>query len=67
MMISCSEAVKQLWEYLGGTVEEADRALLEEHMSRCWRCCGELEFAGELRRVLAKSADVDLPADVLRR
>jgi mycothiol system anti-sigma-R factor len=66
-MISCAEAVKQLWEYLDGTVEETDRALLEEHMSRCRRCCGELEFARKLRRVLAKSADTDLPADVLRR
>lgn len=54
-------------EYLDGTVDEADRALVEEHLSRCRRCCGELEFAGELRRVLANSADVDLPADLLRR
>ena len=34
-MISCSEAVKQLWEYLNGTVDEADRALIDEHLSRC--------------------------------
>jgi mycothiol system anti-sigma-R factor len=66
-MISCFEAVKQLWEYLDGTVDEADRALIDEHLSRCRRCCGELEFARELRQVLAKSAQVDLPADVLRR
>jgi anti-sigma factor RsiW len=39
-MISCSEAVKQLWEYLDGTVDEADRALVEDHLSRCRRCCG---------------------------
>lgn len=29
-MISCSEAVKQLWEYLDGTVDEADRALIDD-------------------------------------
>jgi predicted anti-sigma-YlaC factor YlaD len=34
-MISRSEAVKQLWEYLNGTVDEADRALIDEHLSRC--------------------------------
>jgi mycothiol system anti-sigma-R factor len=66
-MISCSEVVRQLWEYLDGTVDEADRVPVEEHLSRCRRCCGELEFARELRRVLAKSADVDLPPHVLRR
>jgi anti-sigma factor (TIGR02949 family) len=66
-MINCSEAVKQLWEYLDGTVDEAERALIDEHLSRCRRCCGELEFARELRQVLAKAAQVDLPADALRR
>jgi mycothiol system anti-sigma-R factor len=66
-MISCSEAVNQLWAYLDGTVDQADRALVEQHLAWCRRCCGELEFARELRRVLARSARVDLPADVLRR
>ena len=66
-MISCSEAVKQLWEYLDGTVDEADPALVEEHLSRCRQCCGELEFARALRRVLTRSTHVDLAADVLRR
>ncbi len=66
-MISCHEAVRQLWEYLDGTVDESDRALVEEHLSRCRRCCGELEFAQELRRKLAGSAVADIPADVLDR
>lgn len=66
-MITCSEAINQLWKYLDGAVDEAERALVDEHLSRCRACCGELEFARELRRVLARSAQVDLPADVLRR
>lgn len=66
-MISCHQAVTRLWEYLDGTVDEADRALVEEHLGRCRRCCGELEFAHELRRLLAGSAATDLPADVLQR
>jgi len=66
-MISCHDAVRQLWDYLDGTVDEADRALVEEHLSRCRRCCGEMEFAQELRRLLAGPAPADIPADVLRR
>jgi mycothiol system anti-sigma-R factor len=66
-MISCSEAIKQLWEYLDGTVDEADRALLEEHLAHCRRCCGELEFAEELRRFLAESGGEEVPDDVMRR
>jgi mycothiol system anti-sigma-R factor len=66
-MISCHEAVAQLWEYLDGTVDEADRALVDEHLSRCRRCCGEMAFAHELRRLLAESVSADIPADVLQR
>jgi predicted anti-sigma-YlaC factor YlaD len=66
-MITCAEAVKQLWKYLDDTVDEADRALVEEHLSKCLACCGELEFARELRRMLARSAHVDVPDVVIER
>jgi anti-sigma factor (TIGR02949 family) len=66
-MISCSEAVRRLWEYLDGALDAADLALVEEHLGLCRRCCGEMEFAEELRRLLARSADVDLPVDVMLR
>ncbi len=66
-MISCADAVRQLWEYLDGTVDDGDRRLIDQHLARCRRCCGELEFARELRRALADAGKVDLPDDVLLR
>lgn len=66
-MITCAEAVKQLWDYLDGVVDESQRELVEEHLSFCRRCCGELEFAGELRRFLAAHAEDDLPPEVQAR
>ncbi len=66
-MIGCAEAVSKLWEYLDETIEAADRALVEEHLARCLACCGELEFARELRAFLARSDHEDLPPDVLQR
>jgi len=66
-MISCSEATRRLWEYLDATVDAAAREAIEEHLARCRRCCGELEFARELRRFLAGAARDDVPDDVLRR
>jgi mycothiol system anti-sigma-R factor len=66
-MISCDEAINRLWAYLDDTIGEVDRALLEEHLGLCRRCCGELEFAHELRRLLARSARTDIPAEVLAR
>jgi mycothiol system anti-sigma-R factor len=66
-MITCAEAVKQLWAYLDGVVDASQRAAIEEHLSFCRRCCGEVEFAEELRAFLAGHADDELPADVRAR
>jgi mycothiol system anti-sigma-R factor len=66
-MIGCAEAVRQLWEYLDETVDADGRVRVEEHLARCRTCCGELEFAKELRRALARSGEEHLPSRVLRR
>jgi mycothiol system anti-sigma-R factor len=66
-MITCSDAVKRLWEYLDATLEETSRDAIEEHLALCRRCCGELEFARELRRFLASSSHDEVPPDVLAR
>jgi mycothiol system anti-sigma-R factor len=66
-MISCSEAVRELWDYLEGAVEGPQREALEEHLGVCRRCCGEMEFAEELRSFLAAHASEDLPHDVRAR
>ena len=63
-MISCSEAVERLWQYLEQELEDAQRADVERHLAFCRRCCGELEFAEELRRFMADAARPRLPSDV---
>jgi anti-sigma factor (TIGR02949 family) len=57
-MITCEEAVRQLWEYLDGALGEAEHEAIEQHLSFCRRCCGEAEFAEELRKFLRAAADV---------
>lgn len=66
-MITCSDAVRQLWEYLDGAVGEEDRHTIEEHLAACQRCCGEAEFADELRKFLTTQTYSDLPADARGR
>ena len=69
-----------LWAFLfvGGGVRFAttqelvgpqplDRALIDEHLSRCRRCCGELEFTHELRTFLREATHEAPPDDVLVR
>jgi anti-sigma factor (TIGR02949 family) len=65
--IPCSEAVRQLWDYLDHAVSPEDQERVEKHLSFCRRCCGELEFAKELRAFLATSSVDEIPPDVKAR
>lgn len=66
-MIDCSTAVGRLWDYLERDLSPSDRARIEEHLDLCRRCCGELEFAEELRRFMARTPEVELPPSLLSR
>jgi anti-sigma factor (TIGR02949 family) len=66
-VISCAQAVRQLWEYLDGVAGQAQSAAIEEHLRLCRRCCGEAEFAAELRAFLAAHADDEIPPQVQAR
>lgn len=52
-MISCGEAVRQLWEVVQDEPLTTDPARIEEHLALCRRCCGEMEFVVELNRFMA--------------
>jgi anti-sigma factor (TIGR02949 family) len=66
-LIPCSDAVRQLWEYLDHVVSPEDQEKIDRHLSFCRRCCGELEFAKELRGFLASQAAGELPPHVKAR
>ncbi len=66
-MISCSEAVSRLWDYIERSLPADDIAAIDEHVSLCRRCCGEAEFAAELRGFLNEHSAPNVPADVRRR
>lgn len=48
-MINCKEAVARLWAYLDRNLGLAQEKELEEHLGLCRHCCGELEFAKQIR------------------
>ena len=66
-LIPCSEAVRKLWDYLDNAVSPEDQERVEKHLSFCRTCCGELEFAKELRAFLASGSAEELPVDVRAR
>jgi anti-sigma factor (TIGR02949 family) len=66
-MISCAEAVRQLWEYLDNTLDPEDQEKVDSHLAFCRRCCGELEFAEELQHFLSSKKGAEVPLDVRAR
>ena len=65
--IPCSEAVRQLWDYLDHAIAPEDQERVERHLSFCRRCCGELEFAKEIRGFLASDSSEEVPSQVKER
>lgn len=65
--IGCEEAIEQLWRFLDEELASADERALEAHLAFCRRCCGELEFARQLRRMLVERSSVEVPAEVRGR
>lgn len=66
-VIGCGDAVRHLWEFLDQGLADEDQLAVEEHLAFCMRCCGELEFARELRSLLRTAGAGDLPGDVAER
>ena len=65
-MIPCKDAVTRLWAYLDRTLGKAPESELEEHLGLCRHCCGELEFAKQVRGALAKTGRAGEPTDDVR-
>jgi len=53
-LITCKEAVARLWEYLDRNLGRVRETELDEHLGLCRHCCGELEFAKQVRDLLRR-------------
>lgn len=66
-MISCAEAVRQLWEVVQDEPLTTEPSQIEEHLALCRRCCGEMEFVVEMNRFMASVEESPLPPTVESR
>jgi mycothiol system anti-sigma-R factor len=66
-VITCAEAVKQLWAYLDRALAAEERQRVEEHLAFCRTCCGEVEFAEELQRFLGSQQQDEIPKEIRSR
>lgn len=62
-MISCAEAVSRLWEYVEHALPPDQELQIDEHIEVCRQCCGEADFAGELRGFLTTHAREGIPVE----
>lgn len=66
-MIACREAVERLWTYLDRSLDRTRERELEEHLGLCRHCCGELEFAKQVRTKLTATAETPLTVGARER
>ncbi|MGH8945115.1 MAG: anti-sigma factor family protein [Acidimicrobiia bacterium] len=66
-MIDCTQAVKQLWDYLERELDSVEHERMDEHLAYCRRCCGEVEFAEEIRDMMKLAARPNIPAEASER
>jgi hypothetical protein len=66
-VIDCTSAVRRLWNFIELQLPETERVEMEEHLAFCRRCCGEVEFAEELRTLLKDSSGPALPVEAADR
>ena len=63
-VMTCDAAVEHLCAYLDQELADHDHEAVEAHLAFCRRCCGELEFAKHLRRLLMAEDAGELAAGV---
>lgn len=53
-IISCTQAVKKMFELLEGKIKLSEKNKLNTHLDTCLECCNRLEFERLLRQKLQK-------------
>lgn len=65
--IHCEEVIASLLEYLDGEIDDARRALIDDHLAECRGCFSRAEFERALRNRLRTLANAPPPASLRRR
>jgi anti-sigma factor (TIGR02949 family) len=66
-MINCTDAVQRLWDYVEKDLDSQEQASMEDHLALCRRCCGEVEFAEEIRDLMKEASKPRIPDEVSER
>jgi len=57
----CIEVVVRLYHFLDGQLDDARRALIQQHLDDCTNCLEAFDFEAELRQVVARRCQDRVP------
>jgi mycothiol system anti-sigma-R factor len=66
-MITCREAVEQLWAYIDGELQAGNERSVEAHLEACKGCYPHYDFQKAFREFVRKHGHATVPADLRKR
>ena len=57
----CADAVHRLYDFLDGELDEARRASIKRHLDECMPCLQAFDFEAELRVLIARKCQDQVP------
>jgi mycothiol system anti-sigma-R factor len=67
MSHNCSQATKQLYQYLDAELDEKTASSLKSHLEDCGGCSGSFDFERRLKKVITMHLDEDMPENLLAK
>lgn len=66
-MITCREAIEQLWAYIDGELAGGDEQSVARHLDACKRCYPHYDFQNAFHEFVRRHATRTMPADLRKR
>ena len=65
--LSCQPSLEELYNYMDGFLDDERRASLQSHLNACGGCGNLYDFHTELRHLVGRKCQTDLPEGMQQR
>jgi len=67
LMSDCNDALHRLYQYLDGELTEDRRSVIQHHLDSCQPCAEPYDFEAELRMVIRRKCQEQVPESLLSK
>ena len=67
LMSDCNDALHQLYGYLDGELTDESRSVIQHHLDTCQPCAEPYDFEAELRMVIRRKCQEQVPESLLSK